>query len=199
MEPIKFALLGSSRGLGKSFNELLIKKGYSSTEIYQASRKMNQMDFSQKSNWDSYLLQLAEQNPEKIIYFAAGGPYGEFQKPEWKDHEWALNVTFLFPAYLLHQVLDRKKFPALKQVTFIGSSVAESEPDPKASMYSASKHALKGLVTSVKKENPGLDLRLFSPGYMDTPLLPANAWPRKQNLVRNPTLVAEELLSFISG
>ncbi|NCN41071.1 hypothetical protein GW916_07445, partial [bacterium] len=41
--------------------------------------------------------------------------------------------------------------------------------------YSAAKHALKGLYLSLRVEKPTWDLRLFSPGYLDTELLPKGA------------------------
>ena len=75
----------------------------------------------------------------------------------------------------------------------MGSSVAEDKADPGAASYAAAKHALKGLLESVILEKPDLDVRLFSPGYMDTGMLPQNAWPRQQGLAEDPDAVARRL------
>jgi hypothetical protein len=61
---------------------------------------------------------------------------------------------------------------------------------------------LKGLITSVQNENSteGLDLRLFSPGYMDTGLLPKNAWPRQGGQrIFSTDEVANQLLTWLEN
>lgn len=197
-------LLGASRGLGRSFLEKASQPNSAHLKLYQFSRKSENLpgtvsfypaDFSDTSKWELLIQQMSELKPQRIFYFAAGGPFGEFEKKNWKDHQWAFRVTFEFPAFLLHQFLKTPE--QLKQIVLIGSAIAENQPDPKASAYCAAKHALRGLVTSVQKENPPLDVRLFSPGYMDTPLLPANAWPRQQGLAEKPEKVAEMLWAWI--
>jgi short-subunit dehydrogenase len=198
----KWVLLGASRGLGRSF----LSKAVDHAELFCLSRKVETLpvsvqtlsvDFSNEGQWEQILSEIRRFQPQRIFYFAGGGPYGKFQDKQWKDHRWALKVSFEFPAFLLHQYLCKSE--SLKQFTVIGSSVAEGNPDPQASAYCAAKHALKGLIESILKEQtPALDLRLFSPGYMDTALLPANAWPRQQSgLVRSPEEVAEMLWASI--
>ncbi len=45
-----------------------------------------------------------------------------------------------------------------------------------------------------------MDVRLFSPGYMDTLLLPTNAWPRQQaELVRPTEEISKILLDWIQN
>ncbi|MCB0343411.1 MAG: SDR family oxidoreductase, partial [Bdellovibrionales bacterium] len=139
---------------------------------------------------DRLLIKLNEFQPEQIIYVAGGGPFGRFHDKKWKDHEWAWQVSFLTPARLLHWAGGQKQ---LKQFIVIGSSVAEDNPDPNAASYASAKHALKGLVTSVQKEDPPFDLRLFSPSYMDTDMLPPSSWPRREGLkLRDPNEIARE-------
>ncbi len=196
----KILLLGASSGLGKATLELLESKPQKLI-VKSFSRKIGGMDFSKKDKWSEYANELLHQEkPQRLIYFSAGGPYGNYEKFAWKDHEWALNVSFTFPAFLLHSALSIAGASRPKQIIFIGSAIAESKPDPKASMYCASKHALKGLISSVQLENPQIDIRLFSPGYMDTPMLPANSWPRQkgQNLVQMVDTVAQDLIQFMT-
>ncbi len=212
----KWLLLGASRGLGKSFFNFAKIQG--APELVRMSRRSEiSRDFSKPGNFTEICQTIANLQAERIFYFAGGGPYGNFQDKAWKDHQWALNVNFVFPAFLLYHIIQSSHLSALKQIIFIGSSIAETEVDPQASMYCASKHALKGLITSVQYElkskaerkesgnkseeklgKKPLDLRLFSPGYMDTELLPPHAWPRQQaGLVVSPDKVAELLWGWI--
>jgi short-subunit dehydrogenase len=104
MDHEKWALLGASRGLGNEFAQL-VRLELPKVELFLASRSLNSFDFSKPANFESYCQLLAEEKPSRIIYFAAGGTYGEYQKFDWKDHQWTLNVTFTFPAFLLNYFL----------------------------------------------------------------------------------------------
>lgn len=188
-----WSLLGASRGLGLEFSKLIPSLN-KEVSLFLASRSINSFDFSKSALYELYCEKVLATNPHRIFYFAAGGTYGPYQKFEWKDHTWTMNVTFQFPAFLLRYFLNSKT--DLKQIVLIGSSIAESQPDPQAAMYCAAKHALRGLVDSVVLENPPFEVRLFSPGYMNTKMLPKGAWPREQGLVLEPSQVASELLSF---
>ncbi|MEK6773398.1 MAG: SDR family oxidoreductase [Bdellovibrionota bacterium] len=201
----KILLLGASRGLGLAVHSLL-KKHSEGPELYSFSRKMGGMDFSKRELWEQHCENLWSNSPRRLIYFAGGGPYGTFDDFSWKDHGWALNVSFTFPAFLLHSALQAKKAAKkndssgefLQQLIFIGSAVAENKPDPKAAMYCAAKHALRGLVSTIQMEQPKLDLRLFSPGYMDTAMLPPQAWPRQKGLAQKVDDVAADLINFMT-
>ncbi len=196
----KIVLLGASRGLGLA-TKFLLEQRPEKLNLYSFSRKLNGTDFSRRDRWDEYAKTFLALEADRFIYFAGGGPYGDYEKSEWKDQEWALNVSFAFPAFLLHSLLqfNKKKERARPfQMTFIGSAIAEGKPDPKASMYCAAKHALRGLITSIQKEESSMDLRLFSPGYMDTSMLPLNSWPRQKGLARKVENVAEELVNFMT-
>ncbi len=208
----KYILLGASRGLGwATYQE--IKMQEPDSEILLVSRKIDSKKNELKSltathsfdltNWskdDSLFKKIIEFQPTHIIYFAGGGPHGDFETKKWSDHEWALKISFLTPAQMIHQVAQNQNdLKALKSVVVIGSSVAESNPDPHAASYCAAKHALKGLVSTLQIENKtAFKLNLFSPGYMETDLLPARSWPRTQNQAEKPEKVASELyLSLI--
>lgn len=189
-------ILGGSRGLGAA---LLTQLRELSVEAISISRKSEtKADFSKAETWDLIIAQIRELNPDRIIYAAAGGTYGPFQRYQWKDHQWALRVSFEFPAFLIHTLL-RETLPSLKQFIVIGSSIAESKPDPGAAAYSAAKHALRGLITSLQAENPEFDLRLLSPGYMVTDLLPANSPPRMDGRAQDPNKVARLMIQSISS
>ena len=186
----KWILLGASRGLGYQFAKRSLQSGLCQSLVV-ASRKIEKSefpksnvpiekwvcDFADPSQWESYAQKIIESQASRIFYFAGGGPYGNFATKAWKDHQWAFRLNFEFPAFVLHQILKQKN---TCQLVFIGSAIADNSPDPGAASYSASKHALRGLISSVQAEETAIDLRLYSPGYMDTDLLPPDAWPRQQ-------------------
>lgn len=202
----KWILLGASRGLGLAFAKKSLAME-SSQSLVVVSRKIEKghfnipaekwtADFTDESQWNLLLEKILAAGPSRIFYFAGGGPYGDFDTKAWKDHLWAYRLNFLFPAFLLHTAILSAK--NLRQIVYIGSAIAEDTPDPGAASYSAAKHSLKGLVTSVQKEiqaeQKSLDLRLYSPGYMNTDLLPPDAWPRQQQgLVLETDKVANDL------
>jgi short-subunit dehydrogenase len=207
---MRIAILGASRGLGAA----LVKEihiGAPESTLLLSSRKQEELkklsrsddwlvaaDFSKASGQSEVLTALEKFLPTHIFYVAGGGPYGRFQDKAFADHEWSFQVNFLFPAKVLHHVLRETKFQSdLRQFVVVGSAIAGQKPDPMASSYAGAKHGLRGLVTSVQGENPWLDVRLFEPGYIDTAMLPANAWPRQRaGLVQSAGEVARKLWHY---
>jgi short-subunit dehydrogenase len=206
----RYVLLGASRGLGWAVYQELLRQAPKASFLL-SSRKIDaragevssqttllKQDFSQTPVKDGFLQQLCEFAPTHLIYLAGGGPYGNFGEKKWSDHQWALKTTFLYPAELLHHIVsERSKWGALRQVICVGSSIAESQPDPKASSYAAAKHALKGLIGTIDCEGSWVPVRLFSPGYMQTDLLPAHSEPRQKQIAENPLDVAKKLIAMI--
>lgn len=187
------ACLGSSRGLGAAVAHMYERYPH---KILRIARKFPlletklqnftssqstvidiQADFSQEDQWPQIVETLIAHQVQRIFYFAGGGPYGHFPESKWSAQVWSHRVSFLFPAFLIHAGLKH-----FQQIIVAGSSIAGNSADPGAAMYAAAKHGLRGLIGSVQLENKSqqqsFDLRLFSPGYMDTGLLPKNAWPR---------------------
>lgn len=199
----KFILLGASRGLGWATYQALAKK-YPAAEFLLVSRKIAEGNY-QSFKYDfakdltaEFLTQISDFKPTTIIYFAAGGPYGNFQDKKWADHQWALNVSFLFPAQLLHSLMQVTP-DSLKKFVVVGSAIAENKPDPGAASYCAAKHALKGLVTTLQAENKtAFKIDLFSPGYIETDMLPALSWPRQQGLAESAENVANQLIDSLN-
>jgi NAD(P)-dependent dehydrogenase (short-subunit alcohol dehydrogenase family) len=194
-------ILGSSRGLGAELAKKACAATYSVTGIArkEASLKLIQQqyplfefktaDLAKPEGQDSVIRYLLEETFSKVFCVAGGGPYAPFGHANWKDHDWAWEVSFRAHARVLHAMAQAHRF---EQVILIGSSVAESEGDKGAASYAAAKHALKGLHSSLRLDYPDWDVRLYSPGYMDTPLLPLNAGVRKGG-VYDPIDVANDL------
>jgi len=191
----KVIILGARKGLG---NEILKKwrDSHPQDQLYGTSRQpftaegvsTQIFDFSQAEETEKCITYCREQSPHRLFYIPGGGPYGPFVDKKWESHLWALQVTLLTPMRLIHQLLE---LPSLKQLVVVGSDIAEAKPDAKAASYAAAKHGLKGLVSSLRQETTK-DLRLFSPGYMQTSLLPPDAEQRVAGkTVENPQKVAE--------
>src|SRR5690348_13388709 len=113
-KPESWLFLGASRGLGRAFLEKALNEKPDVLKAHVFSRKTEslpnsvttfQADFSKEESWEKLILQIRQLQPARIFYFAAGGPYGLYQDKAWKDHRWALKVSFEFPAFLLHQFL----------------------------------------------------------------------------------------------
>jgi len=183
----RVVIFGSSRGLGGELYKHVESLGH---PVAGWSRKNG--DFSKPEGQELALNFLAAEPVSKVFCMAGGGPYGPYHRNEWKDHAWAWQVTFAFPARVLHLLAARPEKP---QVILIGSAVAENAADPNAASYCAAKHALKGLFSTLRADYPKWDLRLFSPGYIDTDLLPKNAAVRRGG-VYDPAQLARELWSW---
>lgn len=199
---MKIAIIGASRGLGRELC-LQIKD---QAEVWAVARKMaplkelNQimgssftyisLDVTKDRDLTAMLAGLDQLHPDKIIMTVGGGPYGPFEKRDFKDHEWAMQVTYLVQARVAHWCLNKPRKP---QLIVVGSSIAESQADPGAASYSAAKHALLGLHKTLRLEHPDWDFRLVSPGYMDTPMLPSGSSVRQDGPIWNPADVAKDI------
>lgn len=214
----RFCLLGASRGLGWG-TYLALSQKYPDAHFLLVSRKIaNQVgelkantqvltfDFS-KSTAADLLPEVQNFSPTEIIYCAGGGPYANFFESSWESHLWSLKVTFLFPmefilklgqSYKQNRDQWTRTDSSLQSITVIGSSIAESSPDPMAASYCAAKHALKGLISTLQKENSSqIQIKMFSPGYIATDLLPKNSAPRMDGRAQSVEAVASELINFI--
>jgi short-subunit dehydrogenase len=196
----KVFIVGARRGLGKHIAEVW-KKHYPQDTLLGSSRQTEKdllfrCDLAKAEEVDGLLQFFDKEQPERVFCVAGGGPHGEFISKDWKDHQWALSVSLLSPLKIAHHCL-RSQY--CKQVILVGSAIAEELPDPLAASYSAAKHGLKGFVSSVVAEGVGTkDLRLFSPGYLDTAMLPVNAAVRAKGKVLSPALAAEIFVKWAS-
>ncbi len=202
---MKFAILGASRGLGAALVQLLQAELGLSAKLLLSSRKENFLrervrvdhdqfiaaDFTQIAGQMKLQAALRDFVPDRVFYVAGGGPYGRFEEKQMKDHMWALELNLIYPMKLLHFLMSTPAIrQTLQQVVIVGSGIAGEKPDPLASSYAAAKHGLRGLVSTVQAEKSGLDVRLYEPGYIDTSLLPQNAWPRQQQAKTGEKLIA---------
>lgn len=195
--------MGSTSGLAQEFQK--IAELNSDAEILKISRSIDpaKYDFTKRDLWERLVADFEKLNPTRIFYFAGGGPYGAFAKKEFKDHQWAWRLNFEFPCFLIHQLANSSHSGesfSLKQFIYVGSAVAENG-DAFAASYAAGKVAMKGLAQSlIAEDSLPFELKIFSPGYINTKMLPANAWPRQQaGLVQEPQKVAMQLWMFFQN
>jgi short-subunit dehydrogenase len=195
----RLLILGASRGLGRAVALHSPIHFENLKEICLVSRKVDQLgdvateikNTTFKGRVEIASLDLTTENHQieacrmlratefdLVVYCAGGGPHGEFIKKDWKDHLWALQINQVAPARILHQWLKlRDQMPELAKFVVVGSRVAENKSDPLAASYSSGKSGLYGLINSLQPEleNKPFKAWLFSPGYMDTEMLPSTA------------------------
>lgn len=201
MKKEKIWILGARRGLGAEILKLW-KAQHPEHDVMASSRKEFSApgvetylcDMTRPQDVESLLQKVDHDLPNRVFYIAGGGPYGTFTDKQLKDHEWGLAVTFLTPLKLIYQCL---KQDSVNQVICVGSAIAEDQADPGAASYAAAKHGLKGLICSLQQET-NKDLRLFSPGYMDTEMLPRAVQGRldPSQPVLDPHFLAKEFINW---
>ena len=207
---MKYIVFGSHKGLGFRLVQTLLSRK-STDYVWGLSRKdqgilsskyiFTPMDFTQcvdeELKFKNLVQDILSFKPHFLFYCAGGGPYGPLERYEWKDHEWAIKLNFLFPAKLIWALQEHLK----ASFYYVGSQIAESpQGDPMGPSYASAKWAMKGLINSLKGlEQTSLKCDIFSPGYMDTDLLPKNSEPRRQGVdIVSPEQVAQELLKCTS-
>lgn len=192
----KIAILGCGRGFGAKIVHDWEKK-FPTDELFLSSRsvlsdkhQVFQSDFSKETSVVELIEKIREFAPERLFYFAGGGPYGPYLDKKWQSHAWALNVSLITPMKLAQELL-----PGLQQLIFTGSAVAESAVDINAASYSAAKHGLLGFVKTLKDESEQ-DIRLFSPTYMDTEMVPVDSAPRANGACLPLELASSEFINW---
>ncbi len=199
----RYVIIGASRGLGRSIAHQF--KSHCKDQFLFISRKVEPLktlcqehfqhngqhfcfDCTQIDSLNILTDRLLQFDCTHIFYISGGGPHGKFADKKMKDHLWAYQLSLLFPAHLIHWALQTN---LLKQLIVVGSSIAEDKPDALAASYASAKHGLKGLVTSLNEEGVGIDLRLFSPPYMRTDMLPLKLPQAIAEHVKNPDDIAK--------
>ncbi len=201
MKKEKIFIVGARRGLGEEILRQWRAK-FPNDAIAASSRREFSaegvqtlvFDLSLPQQTEDLLLGLSKFAPTKVFYVAGGGPYGDFAEKDWKDHLWALQVSLLSPLRVLHFCLN---LPSVQQIVVVGSAIAESQPDPGAASYAAAKHGLLGCISSLQGE-VRKDVRLFSPGYMSTDMLPTQAQARigQKGSIDSAELVAKLFMEW---
>jgi short-subunit dehydrogenase len=204
----KVLIIGASRGLGRSIALFSQTHLETLTSLHLLSRKLDglaetkalaqvgeskdgrvavtvpivldstDMSKPEGQNFAAELIRV--EGFDAVIYAAGGGPHGPFAAKDWKDHLWSLHVGLIAPMLLCSEWLKSRKSTQEGRFIIVGSRIAEAQPDPLATSYAAGKHGLFGFVSSIQSEleTNKNKVWLFSPGYMDSEMLPPNAHVR---------------------
>jgi len=160
-------------------------------------------DLSTPNGQDALCDLIEREGFDLVIFTAGGGPHGEYVEKDWKDHKWALEVNLISPLRAVHVWLRARHRSRLGRFVVVGSRIAEDGPDPLASTYAASKHGLVGFVSSIRDEDRENENKvwLFSPGYMDTEMLPPTAKVRHDGVskIMSVETAAQTLLRWVKN
>ena len=187
---LKSLILGGSRGLGHSISGYL-----ENTRCLSRTSKLEQLDLSKPESLIQITNHFTEYEPEMVFYVAGGGVHGEYFSKPMHSHRWTFEVNFFRPIEIAHSL---KQAGYKGTFVYVGSAIAERSNSKNSLSYAESKKlALKTLLSLNESE---LKVRIFSPPYMDTNLLPKNSWPRLEypDLVLDPNYVAAELLKWLN-
>lgn len=110
---------------------------------------------------------------DSVIYLAALYNPGPLYELDIEKTHMLVNVNLNGAFNLLHAILPHFKKHGKGQIALCGS-VAGYRGLPKGQPYSATKAAIINLAESLKAEEPTLDIKLISPGFVKTDLTAKN-------------------------
>ena len=174
-------ITGATGGIGKA---ILAEIAHLKYEIVALSRKPRDfladceqlrhecVDFAKTENLEPKLKNIAKTTPalDTIIINAGVGYFGELEQLSFLTMKTLMNVNFLSQALLIKTFLPILKKHATGNIIVIGSEAA-CKGAKKASLYCASKFALRGFCQSLRHEclTKGINISLINPGLTDTP------------------------------
>jgi len=184
-------ILGGSKGLG-----LAIKNELGDIALSISRSDEIKVDLSKPDSL-GIVKEVIQSKPfDTIIYCAGGGPHGDYFSKSIQSHYWAYQVNFFRPI----EIADYLKSISFKGLfVYVGSAIAERSNSKKSLSYSISKKSSLLALLSMPEES--LKVRVFSPPYMNTGLLPKHSWPRVEapELVLETKEVAQALLSWLGS
>lgn len=174
-------LTGSSSGIGKEITLRLLNAGNKVVGMARHHAKFQPqhetyipytIDFSKINLLEMALKELASLYPELDTLILSAG-YGKFATLEqWSLHDMQtmMNVNFLSQVMVVKAFLPNMKKNKKGRIIVIGSECA-LRGDKQASIYSASKFALRGFCQSIRREcaASNIAVTLINPGLTRTP------------------------------
>lgn len=177
----KILISGSSSGIGKEIAIRLLEDGKHVVGLARHHEKFPShfneytpftIDFSKISSLEISLKELAKQHPQidTLILSAGYGQFAELEQWSVQDMQTLMNVNFLSQAILIKTFLPSMKNQKSGRIIVIGSECA-LQGNKKASLYCASKFALRGFCQSIRKEcaSSNISVTLINPGLTRTP------------------------------
>ncbi len=177
----KVLISGSSSGIGKAIAEKALHTNHAVVGLARSHEKFNpddknyhtySIDFSKTNDIEHNLKSIHKQHSDinTIICCAGFGHFHELEQFSFAKMQEIMNVNFLSQAILIKTFLPDLKKQDNSKVIILGSECA-LEGQKKASMYCASKFALRGFAQSLRKEcaSAGVAVTIINPGLVETP------------------------------
>ena len=209
-------IIGASTGIGASLAEELAQRGKSvalsarSHDTLEALRQKPAFAGVDKehlvipldiTNLDSLKAAKAEvlnhwSHIDSIVFMAGIYEPMQMNKLDLKEVRHILDVNLLGAFFVVEALLPVLRAQGYGQMAFC-SSVAAYRGLPNSQPYGASKAGLTNMVESLKIEQPGLDIRLINPGFVESRLTDKNdfAMPMKISSTAAAIAIADGLES----
>jgi NAD(P)-dependent dehydrogenase (short-subunit alcohol dehydrogenase family) len=194
---------GAGRGIGKAVSILLAQAG---CRVVLASRSRDQLDavaaiieknkgeaFSVPADLtqDDEIARLVDSIREKwggvdiLINNAGWGKRAPVARAKIEDWDQTLRLNLRAPMLLAHLLVPQMIAKGAGAVINIGS-VSGKTGEANGSAYSASKFGLIGFTQSLYEEvrEYGIKVAVILPGFVDTPLIPANRQLDRSKMIR---------------
>jgi 3-oxoacyl-[acyl-carrier protein] reductase len=200
----KVALVtGAGRGIGRAIALLLAESG---CRVVLAARSRDQLDevksAVQGKNGDAYsvptdlthddeIVRLVDSAREKwggvdiLINNAGWGKRAPVARAKIEDWDQTLRLNLRAPMLLAHLLVPHMVSKGEGAVINIGS-VSGKSGEANGAAYSASKFGLIGFTQSLYEEvrEYGIKVAVILPGFVDTPLIPANRQIDRSKMIR---------------
>ncbi len=178
---MKILIAGSSSGIGRSIAEKMLTENHHVIGLARQHEKFipdtkkyvtYSVDFSNINTLEQQFKQIQQaESPIDVIVCSVGyGDFAELEQFSVQRMQNILNVNFLSQAILIKTFLSQFKKRNAGKIILIGSECA-LDGAKKATMYCASKFALRGFAQSLRKECAAAQVMvtLINPGIVNTP------------------------------
>lgn len=187
-------IIGASFGIGRALAEILAKLGANlilsgrtekaleelKTILPGKSHRVSILDVGSEESLSKSFEDFAKEkiDIDCIIYCAGTYQPGSFSEGSLMDFDQTLDTNFMGAVRLLHIVQSHYSKSKPCQIVFVGS-VASYSGLPNANVYGPSKAALLNFCEGMKVEleHKGIDIRIVSPGFVETRMTAKNQFP----------------------
>ena len=157
----KVLITGVSNGIGESITKQLLDLNVEVVGISRTQPKFINhekftyypIDLSEKKKLNGHLKNLQKKEPDidSLILNAGIGYFKHLEEFSEEEIFNMMDLNFIAPALITKTFIPQFKTSQKGNIIFIGSE-ASLEGNPKGSLYSASKFALRGFSQSIRKE-----------------------------------------------
>lgn len=203
-------VIGASSGIGKALATALSKQGAHLILSARSDDKLQNLNADLGGHHDVKALDVSDDNAlhstaddiikthkkiDSVIFLAALYDPTTLDKIDLEKTKAMFDVNVMGAFRLIDAVLPQLKKQGHGQLVLCGS-VAGYTGLPAGQPYSATKAAVINLAESLKAENTQLDIKLISPGFVETPLTDKNDFDMPA--IISPEKAAEYIVKGLS-